>query len=203
MCSLCLCLCAHATTVLPVVLALSLSLSLVYLIPCITTLSLFCMHCCLLARLLSIQVKQAHRVEVVTNLVGTTIICKNSSPDMYESIDQAAHALQRKLRKYKERRTDGWHAGNAKDADTISGLQEALDALEDDAEEEEEEFVDPYKRDVTKVKSFQLDHAVSLEEAVFSLDYVDHDFYVFRNKETNKVNVVYKLHTGGVGHVEP
>ena len=158
----------------------SLSLSLVYLIPCITTVSLFCMPCCLLACLLSIQVKQAHRVEVVTNLVGTTIICKNSSPDMYESIDQAAHALQRKLRKYKERRTDGWHAGNAKDADTISGLQEALDALEDDAEEEEEEFVDPYKRDVTKVKSFQLDHAVSLEEAVFSLDYVDHDFYVFR-----------------------
>jgi putative sigma-54 modulation protein len=54
-----------------------------------------------------------------------------------------------------------------------------------------------------KINSFDLDNAISVDEAVFALDYVDHDFYVFKNKETDKVTVVYKRHTGGVGLVEP
>ena len=41
------------------------------------------------------KVKNAHRVEVTTNLVGTTIHSKTESPDMYESIDAVAHALVR------------------------------------------------------------------------------------------------------------
>lgn len=126
---------------------------------------------------------------------------------MYESIDAVARSLQRKLRKYKERRIQGLHKGGAQVKDE-DALQEALAEIEDIVDSEQDDdsgdgFVDPYKQEVAKIKSFQLDHAVSLDEAVFSLDYVDHDFYVFRNKETNKINVVYKLNNGGVGHVEP
>ena len=42
---------------------------------------------------LNLKVKNAHRVEVTTNLKGTTIHSKVESPDMYESIDAVAHAL--------------------------------------------------------------------------------------------------------------
>lgn len=149
-------------------------------------------------------------MEVVTDIKGTTIICKNESPDMYESIDMAAHALMRKLVKYKSRRNDGYHGGANMGAD----LKAALDALEEDDDEEIansanddafffDEVAQPYKPNVTPVKSFQLDRPISLEEAIFALDYVDHDFYVFRNEETNEINVVYKRHTGGVGLVSP
>ena len=144
---------------------------------------------------------------MVTNLKGTTIICKNESPDMYGSIDMAAHALNRKLRKYKERRMEGWHGGEAMGDD----LAAALDALDDNdaddagdaaAEPGSNDLEDPYKPEIKKV-NFQLDKPISLEEAVFALDYVDHDFYVFRNAENDQVSVVYKRHTGGVGLVEP
>lgn len=126
---------------------------------------------------------------------------------MYASIDAAAHALNRKLRKYKERRTEGWHGGTHMG----EGLTAAFDALERvDARVEEtdaiavdEGFEDLEKPRVIKVNSFQLDKPISLEEAVFALDYVDHDFYVFRNEATDKISVVYKRHTGGVGLVEP
>lgn len=153
------------------------------------------------------QVKNGHRVEVITNLKGTTIICKNESPDMYASIDAAAHALNRKLQKYKERRTEGWHGGSHM-GDDLAAVLDTLDDTEMGLEETEaiaidEGFVDLDKPGVIKVKSFQLDKPISLEEAVFALDYVDHDFYVFRNEANDKISVVYKRHTGGVGLVEP
>lgn len=126
---------------------------------------------------------------------------------MYTSIDMAAHALSRKLRKYKERRTAGYHGGIHMGEE----LTAALDA-EDDSDyiaptdfddDEDDLWKDPEKPTVTKVNSFQLDKPISLEEAVFALDYVDHDFYVFRNEATDQVSVVYKRHNGDVGLVEP
>jgi putative sigma-54 modulation protein len=148
----------------------------------------------------------------VTNLKGTTIVCKNESPDMYASIDASAHALQRKLCKYKERRTEGWHGGTHM-GEEFSAALEAMeettmdfdDILLENMEETyvDDGFIDPEQPSIVKVESFQLDKAISLDEAVFALDYVDHDFYVFRNEATNEINVVYKRHAGGVGLVEP
>jgi len=48
-----------------------------------------------------------------------------------------------------------------------------------------------------------LSNPISLEEAIFALDYIDHDFYVFRESETNEINVVYKRNAGGVGLIAP
>lgn len=70
-------------------------------------------------------------------------------------------------------------------------------------EKDADEFADPDKPEVTSVKSYDLSKPTSLEEAVFALDYTDHDFYAFKNKDTGAVNVVYKRNAGGIGHVEP
>ena len=120
---------------------------------------------------------------------------------MYNSIDQAAHALQRKLVKYKERRQDGWHGGAAMSDDFLAAL-EALEAIQVE-EEAEAEFVDPEAPTITKVKSFDLEKPISVKEATFALDYVDHDFYVFRNEDTDNITVVYKRNGGGIGMIEP
>lgn len=120
---------------------------------------------------------------------------------MYESIDSAAHALYRKLVKYKERREDGWHGGASMGQD----LQAALDSMEADmaVTSETEEYVDPEAPQITKVNSFDLENKMSVQEAIFALDYIDHDFYVFRSEETDKITVVYKRHGGGIGLIEP
>jgi putative sigma-54 modulation protein len=176
-------------------------------------------------------VKNGHRVEVITNVKGTTIVCENESPDMYTSIDMAAQALQRKLRQYKERRIAGWHGGGSINDD----LQSVLEALAKEEDESEEVVAmmdvdnasaassssstmtfDEYSIDtstittsgvrlppITKVDSFDLSTPISMEEAVFALDYVDHDFYVYKSLETGNITVVYKRHTGGVGLIEP
>jgi putative sigma-54 modulation protein len=119
---------------------------------------------------------------------------------MYTSIDNAATALQSKLGKYRQRRSDGHHAGNGMGDD----LMTALEAMELDFEvpDVDEYDVDPEAPSVMEVNSFDLDNAIPLKEAIFALDYVDHDFFVFKNEETGKNNVVYKRNAGGVGLIE-
>jgi len=89
--------------------------------------------------------------------------------------------------------------------DDLMAALETLDELQavDGEDEADEGFADPEKPKITKVKSFDLEKPISVEEAVFALDYVDHDFYVFRNVETDKITVVYKRNVGGVGLIEP
>jgi len=150
------------------------------------------------------KVNDAHMTEVVTTIKGTTFRVAESSPDMYASIDLVAARLARKLRKYKERRLDGYHGGpnmgeNLADALTAIETEEAEDA----ATEEEDTFADPDQTVVTKIKSFDLSSPISIKEAIFALDYIDHDFYVFRDEESGEVSVVYKRNAGGVGLIQP
>ena len=51
--------------------------------------------------------------------------------------------------------------------------------------------------------SFDLSIPISIKEAIFALDYIDHDFYVFRDEDSNEVSVVYKRNAGGVGLIQP
>lgn len=147
------------------------------------------------------KVKNSHRAEVVTALKGTVIRCAEDSPDMYASIDAVTDRLARKLKRYKERKLDGWHGG----PNVGENIANVLDSLPDPEEGEgsDEEFVDPEAPTITKVKSYDLGKPISLQEAIFALDYIDHDFYVFRNEDDNEINVVYKRNAGGVGLIQP
>jgi putative sigma-54 modulation protein len=146
------------------------------------------------------KVENGHTAEVVTTLKGTTFRVAEHSPDMYASIDLVANRLARKLRKYKERRLDGYHGG----PNMGENLADVLNSIEvDDSAADDEEYIDPEQTVVTKIKSFDLSKAISIKEAIFALDYIDHDFYVFRDEETNEVSVVYKRNAGGVGLIQP
>ena len=76
---------------------------------------------------------------------------------------------------------------------------------ENDTEEAgiEEMFLDSEVPKVTKIESFYLCSSVAVEEAIFALDYIDHDFYVFRDEDTKDISVVYKRNAGGVGLIQP
>ena len=160
----------------------------------------------------------------------------------FVSSDPFQKSQARKLRKYKERRLEGYHGG----PNMGENLADVLNSIEvdDDAPgtDEEESYIDPEQAVVTKVKrwdndvvkgscliylydvalsafwksfmfctglhafylySFDLSKPISIKEAIFALDYIDHDFYVFRDEETNEVSVVYKRNAGGVGLIQP
>lgn len=150
------------------------------------------------------KVKEGHKAEVVTFLKGTVIRCAEETADMYASIDAVTDRLAQKLRKYKERRLQGYHGGPNM-GDNLAQVLEDLgqEELAEEAASTDEEFVDPEAPVVTKIKSYDLSTPISIEEAIFALDYVDHDFYVFREKESNEISVVYKRNVGGFGLINP
>lgn len=148
------------------------------------------------------KVKIGHRAAVTTSLDGTVIRTTEDSEDMYASIDLVADRLARKLRKYKERRLEGYHGG----PNMGKNLADVLDSLPEEAAAEEavdSEFIDPEAPVITKIKSFDLSSTMTVNEAIFALDYIDHDFYVFRDAETKDISVVYKRNAGGVGLIQP
>jgi len=148
------------------------------------------------------KVKDAHTAEVVTFLKGSVIRCAETTPDMYASIDEVTDRLAAKLRKYKERRLEGYHGG----PNMGENLAAVLDSLPIETEEDEpaaEEFVDPEAPEITKIKSYDLTNPISVEEAIFALDYVDHSFFVFREDKSNDINVIYKRNAGGYGLIGP
>jgi len=146
------------------------------------------------------KVEDSHTAEVVTSLTGTVFRVAESSPICMD-LSIWSDRLARKLRKYKERRLDGFHGGpnmGENLADVLNSIE-----VEDDAPADDDEFVDPEQAVVTKVKSFDLSTPISIKEAIFALDYIDHDFYVFRDEESKDVSVVYKRNAGGVGLIQP
>ena len=52
-----------------------------------------------------------------------------------------------------------------------------------------------------KNKYFEM-NPISSEEARKQLDLIDHDFYVFRNKKNNELQVIYKRNNGGYGIIQ-
>eukprot|EP00558_Chaetoceros_sp_UNC1202_P012920 CAMPEP_0197232854 /NCGR_PEP_ID=MMETSP1429-20130617/1073_1 /TAXON_ID=49237 /ORGANISM="Chaetoceros sp., Strain UNC1202" /LENGTH=239 /DNA_ID=CAMNT_0042690995 /DNA_START=53 /DNA_END=772 /DNA_ORIENTATION=- len=149
------------------------------------------------------KVKDNHTAEVVTYVKGTVIRCAEESSDMYASIDLVTDRLAKKLLKYKERRLDGYHGGPNM-GENLAEVLEGLSAeMETEADSDTEEFVDPEAPVVTKIKSYDLGTPISVEEAIFALGYVDHDFYVFREEKSNEITVVYKRNAGGYGLIGP
>jgi len=150
------------------------------------------------------KVSDAHTAEVVTLVKGSTIRVVETSPDMYSSVDLVVNRLARKLQKYKGRKMKGFHGGPNIGENMANVLNE--EELEEESSAEasaSEDYIDPYEPVVTKIKSFDLSKPISVKEAIFALDYIDHDFYVFRDEETNEISVVYKRNAGGVGLIQP
>jgi putative sigma-54 modulation protein len=44
---------------------------------------------------------------------------------------------------------------------------------------------------------------MNAEEAVLQLELIGHDFFVFRDADSDEVNIVYRRRQGGYGLIEP
>mmetsp|Transcript_97497 Transcript_97497/g.157237 ORF Transcript_97497/g.157237 Transcript_97497/m.157237 type:complete len:261 (-) Transcript_97497:589-1371(-) len=147
----------------------------------------------------SIELSQS--IETVIVVKGATLRSKETTHDMYASIDAASDSVKRKLRKYKGKIIDahraGWPEGDDFDAEEIESFQESNTAFDMDTK-----TVPDTDMTVVKEKQFAMS-PISTKEAVLCLEYLDHDFYVYRNAATSKISVVYKRKSGGVGLIEP
>ena len=131
--------------------------------------------------------KDRQRIEVTIPVKGTIIRAEQESSDMYVSIDLVEEVIERQLKKYKNKLID-----SKQDAVGFSKLLAQEEVIEDDTIE------------ITRSKKFAM-KPMDPEEACVQMELLGHSFYVFRNAETDEVNVVYKRKgkSNSYGLIEP
>jgi putative sigma-54 modulation protein len=133
--------------------------------------------------------KNRQIVEATLQASRALIRAEEETDDMYASIDRVADKLERQIQKYKEKYFRKPHAGTKKKGLTNKGV---------DAEDSESDKI----AKIVKTKRFAI-KPMSVEEAAMQMDLLGHNFFVFANDNTNKVNVLYKRKDGNFGLIEP
>ncbi len=140
---------------------------------------------------------QTAEVTIFAN--GIVIRAEEKTENLYSSIDLVSNKLCRKLRKYKERNNKTIHNKQFKNKDSLPIESMESSFLDKALLEEGTEASLPEPS--IKNKYFEMT-PISSEEARKQLDLIDHDFYVFRNKKNNELQVIYKRNHGGYGLIQ-
>lgn len=132
---------------------------------------------------LSVQ-KSRHTIEVTIPFNGVILRGEESTDDMYKSLDLVIDKLERQIRKQKTRlsRRNGGSVRFAEVADDDFNVS-------DDGT-------------LVKVKKFGV-KPMNSEEAILQMDLLGHNFFVYQDADSSKVNVVYKRKDGNYGLLEP
>ena len=131
--------------------------------------------------------KNRNNVELTVRGAGTIFRAKESTSDMFASIDAAIGTIEGQIRKNKTRlarrlRQDAF----VRTADETSFV----------AEEKEEDL------SIVRVKEFYF-KPMTREEAVLQMNLLDHNFFAFRDEDNGGCfAVVYKRNDGGYGLID-
>ncbi len=130
--------------------------------------------------------------EVTVRVKGHIIRVEESEEDMYAAIDVAAAKVSRQLRKYKTRVVEKKVRTTEKIADHVAGEEDLdIDRLMDELSGDE----------VVRVKEIAF-APMTEEEALVEIDLIGHDFFVYTDRDTNLVCVLYRREGGGYGKLQ-
>ena len=130
--------------------------------------------------------KDRQKIEVTIPVKGNIIRSEQVSNDMYVSIDLVEEVIERQLKKYRTKLVTKQQNASA------VFKQEFLDGAADEDEEIK----------IIRTKKFSM-KPMYPEDACVQMELTGHDFFVFRNAETDEVNVVYKRKNNTYGLIEP
>ncbi len=131
--------------------------------------------------------KDSQKIEVTIPMKGQTLRAEETTSDMYASIEAVTNTLEAQLKKYRQKII----AKQQADSTTIFA-QDFLEDGDDDGESIQ----------IIRSKKFDM-KPMYAEDACLEMELLGHDFFMFRNAETDEINVVYKRKNGSYGLIEP
>ena len=140
------------------------------------------------------RIPDKHKAEVTVYANGAVIRAQEGSENLYASIDLVADKISSQLRKYKERQVDQKTHGTAKTSEVVQDKPIEENLIGDRVPE--------LPPEVVRMKYFAMP-PMSIEEALDQLHVIDHDFYMFYNRDTEQINVIYQRNHGGYGVIQP
>jgi putative sigma-54 modulation protein len=138
--------------------------------------------------------KHRHRqiAEINLHANGLRINAKESSSDLYSSIDSALSKIERQVTRHKERIKRHQPRTNRETREFHHNVIEFGLA--------EEHHPAPHQIIYKEKVPLQ---TMTIEEAAFQLGLVEDDFIMFANADTHEINVVYDRGNGTFGVIEP
>ncbi|MGC8777211.1 MAG: ribosome hibernation-promoting factor, HPF/YfiA family [Candidatus Caldatribacteriaceae bacterium] len=130
------------------------------------------------------------KVEVTLTASGVTIRGEEIGPDWRTSFDGVMDKLERQVKRYKERLE---RRGVLK--------KEELATLET-IPESEVRAPEKVLEQIVRVKEFVL-RPMSVEDAILQMELLGHTFFVFKDLDKDKVQVVYRREDGDYGLIDP
>ena len=127
--------------------------------------------------------KSGQTVELTVRDKGFTVRAEKMAPRMEDALDDAVELLERRVIKNRKRLGDR--------------LTKAAAELPAPTPAEEEE-----KYEVIREKHFAV-KPCTVEEAILEMDLLGHSFYLFRNVDTDEIQVVYRRAQGSYGLLVP
>ena len=124
------------------------------------------------------------KVEVTIWSGKYNIRAEETNPDLYSAIDLVVDKLERQFKKYRGKL-------NSKK----NSREEYVPSIEIEEYEEYE------KETIVRKKEVFL-KPIDEEEAIMQMELLGHSFFVFKNVDTDKINVVYKRKDGDYGVIE-
>lgn len=133
---------------------------------------------------------RAQVVEVTVWGDGVVLRGTHGSGDMYASIDGVVEKLEKQVEKVRSKRIEKRRidASRAKRR-LVADAEAALRAT-------------PVPPEIVRVKRFAM-KPMTAEDAMIQMEALGHDFFVFRDAQTEEVNVLYRRKQGDYGLIEP
>lgn len=131
--------------------------------------------------------KEREICEITIFYKDTIFRVEETTRDMYESFDECIENLKKQIRKYKTKLENKFKGKKYEDV-----LLEFDGFVEED---EESEF------EIIKTKRISV-KPMFVEEAILQMNLLNHEFFVFKNAETNEIDIVYKRKDGKYGIIE-
>ncbi|MDF2699168.1 MAG: Ribosome-associated factor [Haloplasmataceae bacterium] len=133
------------------------------------------------ARVVCSVLNEIQTVEVTLPSKHIILRAEVSQDDLYVAIDLVIDKLERQIRKHKEK---------------INTLYKQREGVAEFFKSDEELDIKGLEAEIVgknlvKNKKIEL-KPMNVEEAAMNMELVDHDFYVFLDKESNKVSIIYK-----------
>jgi putative sigma-54 modulation protein len=125
--------------------------------------------------------KERHIVEVTMPLNGMLVRGEEQASDLFSGIDLVVEKIEKQIEKYRTRMNNK----RARPAARVTGSVEEFEDL-----------------DIVKVKHFPL-KPMSVDEAIMQMNLLGHDFFVFRDSDTEATAVVYRRKEGNYGLLVP